>query len=538
MADNRETLFDLPLVPDEFGIVLPPPNLRRIDFSGLDYPTARRAIIEYIRTYYPDEFNDFIASNGIMMIVEIVSSVVAKLSLRADILANEATLPTATTEEAIVNHLALINQRIKRQTPAIADIELSVDRPTYTDIEVDAGTVLSTVGPDNQPIYYEVYRAPGDWNSKIIIPAGKRGIIAYGIEGQFANTTTAVSSGGPNQKVVLQEYRMLEAPIFVNITYGGSTEEWKVILEPIEKYGPNDKVVEVNFLNDQVIFRFGDDVTGAAPLSGSYIEIRYRVGGGRRGRIGIGQIDTTKPVTPLSPANAVVSVRFRNVTPSVGGTDKETKEQAKKRAPRDFALQRSIITSEDYAQAATSYTHPVYGSIFKALATLKTGLNANRVEIYALAEGSDGIPVAPNAGLKAGLVTHFTDLNVLTDHVVVYDGKLKPIDIDLNVMVDRNADASVVREKVESAISDFFNPNNWEMGEPFYVSNFVDAIEKIDGVSYIDLFSPNDNILPTGLLADELSPGVGYNEIIVEGKRKTNYYYEKSPPPGGIRAGQ
>jgi len=77
-------------------------------------------------------------------------------------------------------------------------------------------------------------------------------------------------------------------------------------------------------------------------------------------------------------------------------------------------------------------------------------LNANRVEIYVLALGADDKPTLPNAGLKAGLKTYFEELNVLTDHVVVLDGVLKPVDIDMNVIVSKNSDASVVKEKVES----------------------------------------------------------------------------------------
>ena len=537
MSDNK-TLFKLPTVPDEFGVVLTPTNLRRIDFSGLDYPTARRAIIEYIKTYFPDDFNDFIASSGIIMIMEIVSNVVAKLSLRADILANEATLPTAITEEAVVNHLALINQRIKRQTPAITDIEVSVDQPLFTDLEIEPGTSFSTSGTDGQSVYYEIYRAPGDWTGKIVIPAGKRGVIAYGLEGQFGNPIIVTSSGGSNQRFILEEPMMLESPIFVYVTVGNTREEWKVVTEPLERYGPTDKVVEVNFIDNRTIFRFGDDVTGQAPLSGSTIEFRFRSGGGRRGRIGVGQIDTSRQLTPLPPANAAVSVRFRNVTPSVGGTDRETIEQAKKRAPRDFSLQGSIVTADDYAQAAISFTHPVFGSISKAIATLRSSLNANRVELYVLAEGPDKLPTIPNAGLKAGLITYFSDLNVLADHVVVLDGKTKPVDIELNVIMNRNADATVVRERVESAITDFFDLTRWNMGQAFYISNFIDIIESVDGVSYVDLLQPYNNIIPTGELGDPNSDGIGFNEVIIEGKRKSTYYYEKSPPPGGIRSGQ
>ncbi len=533
------TLFDLPNVPDEFGVILPPSNLRNLDFSGLDYTTSRRVIIEYIRTYFPDDFNDFVASNGIMMLTEIIASTTGKLSLRSDILAQEATLPTAQTEEAVVNHLALINQRIKRQTPAVVDVEISIDQSVFTDLEVDAGTAFTVNGPDNAPITYEIYRAPADWTSKIIIPAGKIGVIAFGLEGQFASPVVVTSAGGPNQTYTIQDNLVLDAPIFVTVTVGTSSEDWTVITEPIERYGSTDKVVEVNFIDTKVVFNFGDNVTGQAPASGANISFRYRTGGGIRGRIGVGQIDVSRQFSPLPPANAAVSVRFRNISASAGGTDGETLDQAKRRAPRDYALQRSIITAEDYAQAASTFSHPVFGAIAKALATIRTGYNANQVEIYALAVGPDGLPVAPNAGLKVGLVTYFSDINVMTDSVVILDGVLRPVDIEMTVVVNRNADASVVKTLVEAAITNYFMIDNWEMGAPFYLSNFIETIKQIDGIAYIDVFQPVGNILPTGKVADPADvTGIGFNAVVVEGARTVGYYYERTPPPGGIRTGQ
>src|SRR5262245_59216584 len=108
---TQATLFDLPSTPDEVSVILTPPSLRRIKFSALDFQTARRAIVEYIQAYFSDVFNDFIASNGIVMLIEIVAAEVAKLSLRSDILTNEGFLTTATTEEAVTNIIALIGQR-------------------------------------------------------------------------------------------------------------------------------------------------------------------------------------------------------------------------------------------------------------------------------------------------------------------------------------------------------------------------------------------------------------------------------------------
>jgi len=161
MADK--TLFDLPSSPQQYGVALTPTSLRKIDYSGLDFDTSRKAIYEYIQTYFPDQFNDFVASNGIVMLVEIVSSIVGKLSLRADLLANEAFLPTATTEEAVVNHLALINQKIRNATPATTDIEVSIQNVSYTDIRLPAGIKLNTAAANNTVLTYEVYKSPNDY---------------------------------------------------------------------------------------------------------------------------------------------------------------------------------------------------------------------------------------------------------------------------------------------------------------------------------------------------------------------------------------
>ena len=316
--------------------------------------------------------------------------------------------------------------------------------------------------------------------------------------------------------------------MFVTVKTGASEEEWDVLFDPIERFGPNDKVVEVSFIENVAILRFGDDITGAAPIAGQTVDVKYRTGGGVRGRIGVGQIDETRTVTPLPPYDAAVTVRFRNIASSSGGTDKESLNNAKKRAPRDFALHNSIVTAQDYAQVASSFAHPAFGSVSKAVATIKTSLNANKVEIYVLAEDLDFKPVLPSAGLKSGLKTFYENLNVLTDHVEIFDGVLHPVDTDMTVVIDRNADAAVVKERVESAIDQFFDPNLWDMGQALYVSNLIDAVNNVDGVAYVDLFSPVDNILTTENISDATDDDkISPNELVVEGQRTMNYFYQK-----------
>jgi len=497
----RETLFQLPVDPEQFGVLLPPADLRRLDFSALEFTTARRALIEYIRTYFPDDFNDFVANNGIIMLVELLSYITAVLSLRADVLANEAFLPTANTENAVVNHLALISQKIRRASPAVTDIELSIPNRLGSDVRVPPGLSFQISGGDGDNITYEVFRSPDDFTSDIIIPAGKRGIIAFGIEGR-TKSQTSISEGISDQRISILDDSILESPVRVTVSGAGSSNQWDRI-EFIEQANPTDEVFEARFFEGELQIVFGNNVTGAIPENGATIEVEYRTGGGRRGRIGAGVIDETRPITPEFPFTATIDVRFRNISGSSGGDDQESIDEAKRRAPRDFATRNVAVAAEDYAQLVNSFSHPTFGSVSKSLATIRTGLNSNRVELHILAEGTDGAITTPSVGLKKAVDTFITDLNVLTDHVVVLDAIIKNVDLEMQVIINRRADPTVVKQAVNDAIDNFFDINNFDLGDPFYVSRLCDAIQSVDGVSYVDIIKPSDNILPVDRLGEQ-----------------------------------
>ncbi len=523
MADTEPTLFDLPVDPDRFSVLLPPSELRKIDFSALEFATARRALVEYIKTYFPDDFNDFVSNNGVMMLVELLAYLTAVLSLRSDLLANESTLPTANSEDAVINHLALIGQVISRATPAIVDIECAVNAPVSADINIPPGQQFTISGDDGNDITYELFKSPTNLTGNIIIPSGKRGVIGYGVEGR-SDAAIIVSNGSADQKVTIDiDDDALEQPITVEVINSDITEEWNQI-DHIERAEATDKAYEVRFFKNRIEFIFGNGITGSIPPAGASISIAYRLGGGARGRIGAGVINERRSLTPEFPYTAAVSINFRNVTPSSGGVNKETLTEAKRRAPRDFATHDSIVTESDYAQTVASFNHPVFGTVAKAVATIRTSLNTNLVELYVLAEGPDG-PVAPSEGLKRSVQSQVNELNVLTDHVSVLDAQIQAIDINATVVVSRSSDASVVEIKVEQAIADYFAIKNWDLGEALFVSQLYDAIAQVDGVKYVDIFDPVDNILATGKV-DSTDPGVDVNELITLGNTEIKYYYE------------
>lgn len=520
---TEPTLFQLPVDPEQFSVLLPPSDLRKIDFSALEFATARRALVEYIKTYFPNDFNDFVSNNGVMMLVELLSYILGVLSLRSDMLANESFLPTANSNDAVVNHLALIGQKINRATPAVVDIECSVSSPVGSDIHIPSGQQFSVPGEDGSSITYELFRSANDLVSDIVIPSSKRGVIGYGVEGR-TDTTSINSDGTANQIITINTNDdVIEQPIKVQVVNGTITDDWHQI-DNIAQATANDKAFEVRLFDKKVEFVFGDNTTGQIPMAGAVVKMTYRMGGGSRGRIGTGVINDQISFTPNYPFTASVSVSFRNITPSSGGVDKESIDDAKKRGPRDFATHDSIVTDADYAQAVGSFNHPVFGSVAKAVATVRTSLNANLVELYILAEGPSG-PVAASEGLKRAVTSYVDELNVLTDSVSVLDAKILPVDVEATIVVSRSADASVVKTQVETAITNFFDIKNWDLGEPMYVSNLYNILNTIDGVKYVDIFKPSDNILATGKV-NSSEPGVDINALITLGNREIKYYYE------------
>jgi hypothetical protein len=525
MADDN-TLFDLPNTPEEFGVVLPSASLRQIDFSALEFSTARRAIFEYVRTYYPDTFNDFVANNGFVMLSEVLAYLMSVASIRMDVIANNFFLPTSTDRDTVANHLALINRPIKRQTPAVVDIAVSVQTPVFSAIRIQPGLQFALSGADGKPLIYELYRAPGDFTNPIEIPPGKRGIIGFGIEGRFASPITSVSNGAANQVIKITDADILDMPIDVDVTTGSTTIRWKRV-ESIASGIPSDEIFEVQFLADGALVLFGDNKTGKTPLAGQIITISYRTGGGIRGRIGSGEISETRTITPEPPASAPVEVTFRNLLPSNGGRDEESIQDAKKRAPKEAAAQKSATTGEDYAVLAGQFNHPVFGSVLKAVATVRSNINANIIELYILAEGPDNVPTLPSEGLKQGLVSFFEGINVLTDQVKALDGAIKPIDLHVEIVISRSADASFVRDQVTAVIDGFFDVTKKNLGDALYLSHLYEAIQKVDGVSFVTILSPNDNIMPTGNLANPEAQGVGFNELIVLGQKTLDFYFEK-----------
>jgi len=120
--------------------------------------------------------------------------------------------------------------------------------------------------------------------------------------------------------------------------------------------------------NDEVTILFGDGANGKIPPSGTdNLSVIYRVGGGLKGNIAIGFIDTTLTGTA---GLATVTVKVYNYQTGTGGAERETADEIRINAPRWLKTNDTVTTEEDYDTLSAGYVLPGGGTIARAKSRL------------------------------------------------------------------------------------------------------------------------------------------------------------------------
>lgn len=494
-----------------------------IQFSAMDYDTVVRSIYEYIRTYYPNTFDNFTPDDGLVMLIEIVGSITDKLSLRNDLTIREAIWKTSSSVEATSKLMEMIGAKFRNSTPAVVEIECRLDSPLGYDLFLNPGIPLTTNGPDGDPVFYEVYKGPDDYHSSIFIPAGKLGVVAWGVEGRRSTAYTRNSTGGPNQSYKIVQDNVLLEGMEVYITRNGVRVDYLITDGPVDRMPFGKNSVEVRRYDGidgrpTTEFVFSDSIERGRPNQGDTINILYRTGGGSRGRIPARAIDQTAVVRH---DRGTTRVSFRNALPSVGGFEAETVSDAKRRASETFSRHGCIVSSADYVSFCNSFTKPGFGSISKSSLVV----DDFDIYIYVVGNGFNSLPAVVGNELKEALLTAIRKINPVTDTVYVLDGIIKPVDIDVSLVLDQNGSAENVRINAEQIIRSMFSVDSNDMGKPFHISTLISSLRSIPDVRYVDVASPTYNIASSGNINNTSEDYVGINEILTLGSLRVACSY-------------
>ena len=96
-----------------------------INFQAYDFDTIRGALVDYVKTNYPENFNDYIESSEFIAIIEMLSYLSQSLAFRMDINTRENFLETAESKESVFKLARMLGYNPKRNIPASGLMKIS-----------------------------------------------------------------------------------------------------------------------------------------------------------------------------------------------------------------------------------------------------------------------------------------------------------------------------------------------------------------------------------------------------------------------------
>lgn len=111
-------------------------TFREADFQSFDFETIRKSMIEYLKFYYPEDFNDFTESSEYIALIDLIAFLGQSLAFRTDLNARENFIDTAERRDSILKLARLLSYSPKRNIPASG--LLKVDSVSTTEVIFDS----------------------------------------------------------------------------------------------------------------------------------------------------------------------------------------------------------------------------------------------------------------------------------------------------------------------------------------------------------------------------------------------------------------
>jgi predicted phage baseplate assembly protein len=252
--------------------------------------------------------------------------------------------------------------------------------------------------------------------------------------------------------------------------------------------GPADAHFVLNRTTAQI--NFGDGSHGRIPVANpasptSNIVARfYRFGGGAVANVGAGSVQSLQSSIPGVDTAT-------NLQPALGGSNEETLDSAKLRAPQELKSKNRAVTSDDFEYIAEQ-TPGVRIRRAKALPLHHPSYPdvpiPGVVTVIVVPESDAPNPIAGAATL-AIVCAELNQHRLLTSEVYVVAATYRLVLVEATLVVAPNADLSVVKKAVEASLSAFFHPltggtdgQGWPFGETIFYSDVYRRILDVDGV--------------------------------------------------------
>lgn len=247
---------------------------------------------------------------------------------------------------------------------------------------------------------------------------------------------------------------------------------------------PDDRGFVAEMETDGTAYlRFGDDMLGASPNSGTTFTATYRVGNGKSGNIGAEAISHIV----LDPSYQGVISAVRNPLPAQGGTEPETIEEVRQRAPYAFRIQERAVTPEDYEATAE-----LDQEVLRTAATFRwTG---SWYTVFLTIDRKAGLPVEEDTDFENRILSLVEKYRMAGHDLEVNGPVLVSLEIEMEICVKPDHFRADVKEALLEILSNrllpdgrkgIFYPDNLTFGQTLFLSRVYAAAQSVEGVASV-----------------------------------------------------
>lgn len=364
-----------------------------------------------------------------------------------------------------------------------ADGALAHGNVVLADHGAEHRTVLGPV-PDQGPVRFSLPAGPLAQVARRVsrTPTGRR------IEQPFDPAGSAADALTGEQGLALPDVTVVDVE---------DDLPWTVTRDLLSSGTERHVVVEVDDADiGRLRFGRGDDGLppgGRQPEPGHHLDVTYRTGNGVVGNVGAGAIRTILDDRRVSAGLQAELERCRveNPLPAVGGTEPETVEEVRQRAPSAFRVQERAVTAADYADRAATVRRDGRPAVQRATAAIRwTGSWYTVVVAVDPAGGA-----ATDDALLTAVAEHL-DLYRMAGHEVrVVPAQYAALEVGLAVHVEPTHRRDLVRAAVLALMSarrmpdgrlGLFHPDRLTFGTSVYLGPLLAGVQEIPGVDRVE----------------------------------------------------
>lgn len=248
-------------------------------------------------------------------------------------------------------------------------------------------------------------------------------------------------------------------------------------------------------VNKALVDRVGDFINnsslGLTLSPNTTLFISYRAGGGADTNIGPNTLTTVNGINiNVNGANATTnqqvinSISVTNPLPALGGKNEPSVEEIRNLVRYNFSAQERCVTIEDY-KTRISLMSGEFGVPFRNNVIEQQ----NKVVVYTLTlDENSKLSTTSTSTLNNNISTYLSDYRMLNDYIEVTNGNVYNLGFEVDLFVDKQFSQSEVISETITTVVDYFDIQNWGMGDNIYIAQLIEQINNVAGVlNVVDL---------------------------------------------------